>query len=265
MPEAEPGRTLYQQIADRLREEILSGRLNGGQRLEPEQELARRFGASRITIRSALEVLKREGLVVTRQGLGSFVRAVRVRQVLARLEPLDDAVAEQGLAPTTRLLDFAFVVAPEAACTALDLPAGSEVLLTRRLHSAHDEPLAYVSMYLRPELGEQLSRRDLEAHQHPVFELLPVRLGIEIGPATQNVRAEAASAEVARALRIKEGAPVLVCERTTFDADGRPIVFNIFVFRADRFEFRVSLSPHEWKVPWGPPGLAATRQAEADA
>lgn len=265
MAEAEPGRPLYEQIAERLREQILGGALVAGARLAPEYELARQFGASRITIRGALEVLKREGLVVTRQGLGSFVRPARVRQVLARLEPLDDALAEQGLAPTTRLLDYAFVPAPEAVRSGLGLPEGAEVLLTRRLHGDANGPLAHVSMYLPAELGEQFSRRDLEAHQHPVFELLPSRLGLAIGRATQNVRAEAADAAVARALGVREGTPVLVCERTTFDADGRPIVFNVFTFRADRFEFRVTLSPHEWKVPWGPPGLASTRGDESRA
>lgn len=262
MAAVEPGRPLYEQIAERLRERIVSGQLPAGERLAPEHELAREFGASRITIRGALEVLKREGLVITRQGLGSFVRPPRVRQVLARLEPLDDALAEQGLAPTTRLLEYRFVRAPEAVRDGLGLADEAEVLLSRRLHGDRDGPLAYVSMYLPAELGEQFSRRDLEAHQHPVFELLPKRLGLEIGRATQNVRAEAADAEVARALGVREGAPVLVCERTTFDADGRPIVFNVFAFRADRFEFRVTLSPHEWKVPWGPPGLASTRGDE---
>src|SRR5918911_3603473 len=131
MAESEPGRPLYEQIAERLREQILGGALAAGERLAPEHELARQFGASRITIRGALEVLKREGLVVTRQGLGSFVRLARVRQVLARLEPLDDALAEQGLAPTTRLLDYRFVPAPEAVRAGLGLAQGAEVLLSR--------------------------------------------------------------------------------------------------------------------------------------
>src|SRR5215207_7272651 len=125
---SDPSRPRYQQIADRLREQILAGALPSGQRLPTEGELAREHAASRITVRAALQVLKQEGLIVTRQGLGSFVRPTRVRQVLARLEPLDDAVAEPGLAPTTRLLAYAFVRAPAAVAAALALPAAAEVL-----------------------------------------------------------------------------------------------------------------------------------------
>jgi GntR family transcriptional regulator len=256
--ETDAGRPRYQQIAAGLRERILAGELAPGQRLPPEPELGRQFAASRVTVRGALRLLQQEGLLVARHGLGWFVRPTRVRQVLARLEPLDAAVAEQGLAPHTRLLDYGVVVAPDAVAAALALPAGDEVLVTRRLHSAHDAPLAYVTMYLPADLGARFTRGDFETHEHPLFELLPARLGITIGQATQTVRAEAAAGEVVRALGVREGTPVLVCERTTHDDQGQPIAFHVFAFRADRFEFRVNLSPHEWRLPWGPPGLTTS-------
>src|SRR5215467_10454806 len=63
----------YQQIADRLRDQIDSGALQPGERLPSEPELVRMFDASRNTVRLALALLTNQGLVVTRQGLGTFV------------------------------------------------------------------------------------------------------------------------------------------------------------------------------------------------
>src|SRR5215475_15520671 len=63
----------YQQIADRLRDQIDTGTLQPGERLPSEPDLVRQFDASRNTVRLALALLTNQGLVVTRQGLGTFV------------------------------------------------------------------------------------------------------------------------------------------------------------------------------------------------
>src|SRR5258707_7713052 len=63
----------YQQIADRLRDQIDSGALQPGERLPSEPDLVTQFDASRNTVRLALALLTNQGLVVTRQGLGTFV------------------------------------------------------------------------------------------------------------------------------------------------------------------------------------------------
>ena len=61
-------------IVDDLRGEILAGGLAPGGRLPSEHELALRYGTSRPTVRRAIARLKAEGLVVTEQGRGAFVR-----------------------------------------------------------------------------------------------------------------------------------------------------------------------------------------------
>src|SRR5260370_30266026 len=63
----------YQQIADRLRDQISSGALAPGERLPSEPDLVRDYDASRNTVRLAIALLTNQGLVVTRQGLGTFV------------------------------------------------------------------------------------------------------------------------------------------------------------------------------------------------
>ena len=64
-----------ERIVDELRAEIVDGRRAAGERLSSEHDLADQYGTSRPTVRRAVARLKAEGLVVTSQGRGAFVRA----------------------------------------------------------------------------------------------------------------------------------------------------------------------------------------------
>ena len=64
----------YQQIADRLRDQISAGVYGPGERLPSEPDLVGEYQASRNTVRLAIALLTNQGLVVTRQGLGTFVQ-----------------------------------------------------------------------------------------------------------------------------------------------------------------------------------------------
>jgi DNA-binding transcriptional regulator YhcF (GntR family) len=68
-------RTPSQQIADALRAAILIGRLASGDRLPSQLALAQRYQVARETVRSALRILDRDQLIVSRQGSGAFVRS----------------------------------------------------------------------------------------------------------------------------------------------------------------------------------------------
>ncbi|GAA3398631.1 GntR family transcriptional regulator [Cryptosporangium minutisporangium] len=68
------GRPLYRQLADLLRADIRGGVYGPGAAIPSEANLIERYGVARNTVRLAMEVLRDEGLVVTRHGCGTFVR-----------------------------------------------------------------------------------------------------------------------------------------------------------------------------------------------
>ncbi len=67
----------YQKIFDTLRQEILAGRYQTGQKLPSEADLVKQFGASRITIGRAVRDLQEQGLIERRAGSGTYVRQVK--------------------------------------------------------------------------------------------------------------------------------------------------------------------------------------------
>jgi GntR family transcriptional regulator, transcriptional repressor for pyruvate dehydrogenase complex len=64
--------SLYEQLAQRIRQAIIDGTIKTGDRLPNERDLAKQYGVSRTVVREAIKTLKQEGLVEVRPGLGSF-------------------------------------------------------------------------------------------------------------------------------------------------------------------------------------------------
>ncbi|MFV1991764.1 MAG: GntR family transcriptional regulator, partial [Acidimicrobiales bacterium] len=165
-------RIRYIEIADVMRQRIVEGEYAAGQVLESESDLSSSFEASRVTIRRALEELRHEGLVDSRQGFGWFVAADPLRQSLAQLGTIEQQLSDSGLTAERRILDFAFVRAtPHVA----EILGTDEVLQVRRMNNANGRPFARVTVWCPAELAGELSRADVE--REPFVRLLDVELG----------------------------------------------------------------------------------------
>jgi len=222
----------YQTIAGDLRRRLTAGEFSAGRLLPSEAELSEAYGASRVTVRKALDALRTEGLVDARQGFGWFVAGAPVRQQLGRLGTIEEQLAASGIVPERRVLEFAFVPASRRVRAVLDV---DNVLRVRRLNLADGQPFARVTVWVPEALAHDLSRADVE--RATFYELLAV----QIAGATQTIAASAASTADATLLEIEPGAPVLRCERLTRSIDGTPVLLAEHVFPATRTEFVVDL------------------------
>ncbi len=230
-----PGRTVrYREIADAIRAQVVSGDLGAGRVLPSEAELSHAHEASRVTVRKALDVLRDEGLVDSRQGFGWFVATDPLQQTLARLGTIEAQLAASDRTSEREVLSFAFVDAPPSVAAVL---GSGTVLEVQRRNLADGEPFARVTVWCPERLGGQLSRDDVAAR--PFYELIDV----ELGGARQTIGAAAASAGDAALLGVPVGAPVLVCRRVTDDVTGTPVLVSEHVFPGHATEFVVEL-PH---------------------
>ncbi|HMK11553.1 MAG TPA: GntR family transcriptional regulator [Acidimicrobiales bacterium] len=222
----------YREIAADLKARVEAGEFAAGGVLPSESDLTKTYDASRVTIRRALEALREQGLVDSRQGFGWFVAVDRVRQNLAQLSTIERELAERGVVAERQILDFGFVNANAHVREVLGV---EQVLRVRRLNLADGVPFARVTVWCPADLGAALSRADVAAH--PFYELLPVT----IGGATQTIAAALAEAADAKLLEVPVGSPVLRCERVTRDAEGEPVLLSVHVFPAHLTEFVVDL------------------------
>jgi GntR family transcriptional regulator len=234
----------YREIADDLRHRLAAGEFSAGRLLPSEAELGAAYAASRVTVRKALEGLREEGLLASRQGIGWQPAFDPLRQTLGRLGTIEAQLADAGIASTRQILDFGFVNAPARVRRVLD---SRRVLEVRRLNLANGEPFARVTVWCAEQVGRQLSLQDVE--RSSFYELLDV----ELGGATQTIGAAGATKSDAELLRLVAGSPVLRCTRVTNDVGGRAVLMSEHVFPADRTEFVVDLTHVERSI--APNGL----------
>jgi GntR family transcriptional regulator len=224
----------YQEIADDLRRRVSLA--PAGSVLPSEAEMSQEFGASRVTIRRALELLREEGLVAARQGFGWFVATEPVRQSLESLATIESHVEGVGKLSQRKVEEFAYEPAPERVRRLLGV---DQVLRVKRVNFADGEPFAVVTVWCPAALGAHLSRQDVE--RRPFYELLDV----ELRGATQTIGADLVDADDARLLGVPMGSPVLRCQRVTTDRAGDAVLVSEHLFPAHRTEFVVDLPQAE--------------------
>jgi GntR family transcriptional regulator len=238
----------HQSIAAAVRERIAAGEFVAGRHLPSETELAGAYAASRMTIRKALDQLRSEGLVDSRQGFGWFVAAEPLRQSLGRLATIEAQLAESGRRSERRVLDFGFVAAPPRAVAVL---GAGRVLAVRRVNVVDGTPWARVTVWCPEALASHLSLADVE---RTTFHDL---LDVELAGATQTISADAVGPADAEVLGVPVGSPALVCERVTRSADGDAVLVAEHVFPGHLTQFVVELASVEASV--APSGLRLVR------
>lgn len=227
---------LYFQVAQHIEREIESARIPNGALFENEIQLAEQFGLSRPTMRRAMQHLVDKGLIVRRRGIGTRVVQPKVRRPL-ELTSLYDDLSESGQSPTTTVLDLSHHEADETVAGQLDVPEGTEVLRVVRLRSAAANPIAKMTNFLPPSLGE-FTREDLE--RTGLYDLMRAR-GVRLHSATQVVGARNASTAEARLLGEPARAAVLTMQRTSYDDHGAVVEFGDHIYASSRYSFQTNL------------------------
>lgn len=221
---------LYFQLAQHIENEIQSGKLDSGDRLENEVKIAEELGLSRPTVRAAFRYLVDKGLVLRRRGQGTVVTRAKVSRSV-ELTSLYDDLAVAGKRPKTVVLHNEVIRASDLVKEALKLPDGQLVIFLERLRIGDDEPIALLHNFIPTSLVT-LSNEMMESHG--LYELLRAS-GVFPHHATQRISAKNATTVEARLLNETKGTALLTMERTTYDVDGRAIEFGQHVYRASRY------------------------------
>ncbi|MCV7164515.1 GntR family transcriptional regulator [Mycobacterium stomatepiae] len=227
------------QLAEWLKAQILEQRLRSGSRLPSERELILRSGLSRVTVRAAVGILEHEGWLVRRQGLGTFVAEPVKQELASGVRTITEVLLDSGVTPRVDVLSHGIVTPPERIARALRRP---DALRIRRRYSDNNQPLALVTIYLSPDLGDAVTPLLSTDSTETTYTMWEQRLGVRIGTASHEIHAAGASPDVAEALDLSEGAPVLVLERTTYTVGGEPLEVVVFHHRPERYGFSMTLA-----------------------
>lgn len=225
----------YLQIEDELAARIEDGDLPAGSRLPTERELAGSLGVSRMTARAALTRLQQRGLVTRRQGSGTFVAEPKLHQDANHLRGFFEDSLGQGVIPRSTLLAHAERHATRHLASVFGIQLGDTVCEVVRLRSVRREPVVLETSYFPSRLVPGLLDLDLETSS--IYRLLDQHFGVRPVRAVQSLEPVTASASDAELLQVPRGAPLMLVERTGWDARGRTIEFARDVYRGDRSRF----------------------------
>ncbi|TQV76167.1 GntR family transcriptional regulator [Denitrobaculum tricleocarpae] len=231
---------LYHQIYLILKGQITDGVYSTDARLPSEQDLTERFGVSRITAKRAMDELAAEGLVVRERARGTrVIYQPPSAPIASSVEGLLENLIAMGLETTVKLLEFAYLPAPNSVAEALEIERGAEVQRAVRVRTLDSAPFSHLTTYVPSALGRQFSAEELSSL--PLLSLLE-RCGVKVDSASQTISATLADHVVAKCLGTDPGAALMKISRVVRDQNGMPVEFITALYRPDRYQYRMSLS-----------------------
>lgn len=231
---------LYRQLADHIEKEIREGALPEGSRLPSEQEWIRRLGVSRVTVRQAMDFLMRKSIIVRKQGMGTYVQKTVMTQGLDDLFGFYPALLNRGLHPKTELLAYHIQTPSREVREHLDLSAAAKALHFSRQYLLEPSLYVLIHMYFPRDLAARWTKRD--ASTQSSFHLLQDKAGVRIRSSRITIRACTATEDIAGALRILEGSPVLELQRLRVSSEKRPVEYAVMVFPGEAYELTATVS-----------------------
>ena len=228
----------YAQLRRRLQDAISEGILAPNASLPPEREIAEITGLSRVTVRNAMQALVDKGVIIQRQGSGSFVaeKAARVEQSLLKLTSFTEDMAARGMETKSVWLERGIARASAREVEVLGLEPGESVARLYRQRAADGRPLALE----RATLPVALLPNPLEV-ETSLYKVL-ARDGHRPVRAVQRFTALNLGAEAAELLDVPPGAAALSIERTSFLDSGQAAEFTQSIYRGDAYDFVAELN-----------------------
>jgi GntR family transcriptional regulator len=222
----------YLKIYRELKRQIDAGELGPGAQLPPQRVLSQRFAVTLMTLRQALALLDREGLVESRQGRGTYVARPRVSYELRSLRSLAQELAAQGAPLATRVLELVPTAPSPRAAELLEVARREKVVTLERLRLVDGTPIVFQRSQLPLWIGRELDADALS--RGSLYDFVEQRLGVRVVRAREVIHPVTLAASEARLLQVEESAPSILSERVTYTDGNRPIIYDEAFMPGDR-------------------------------
>lgn len=226
----------YQEIRQTLLARLSDGHWPLGQAIEAERVLAGEFGVAIGTLRRAVDDLVAEGLLVRRQGLGTFVnRHSRDRLMFYFFHVVPHNAPKEY--PQVRLVSFARDRAASEATRRLGLEERAAVIRIRNTLSLQGRVALVDDITIAADRFKGMTESMLRNRTSTIYDLYQQRFGQTVARASERLRAIAAPRDVATLLGIAPGEPILAIRRLAIGLHGDPIEWRVSHVQTSDFEY----------------------------
>lgn len=231
---------LYIQLREIIEKEITQGVYKKGEQIPPENELCKKYGVSKITVRQAIDGLVQNKLLYKIQGKGTFIRENKIKRFLPKLYSFSEDMRELGLSPSSRVLYKKVEEADEKVKTTLKLPNNdSRINKLVRVRLANGKPILIEKTVVPHYLCPELLKNDLA--KDSLYRILVEDFEFMLEWAEESYEASMIEAGEAKELQCEDDQPVFRISRITYLKTGEPIELTHSVARGDRMHFSLQL------------------------
>lgn len=228
---------LYHVLREQLAKKILNYEWKPGEKIPSETELCKMYYVSRITVRKAVEDLERSGMLIKRQGKGTFVTSVSMEHKLSKFYSFSEELKQRGIKERVQVIAFDIVGASEKIAEKLDLQQDKRVIALKRLRMADDMPYTVETSYLPYSTCSNLTAQSIvdnglynTMRSHNIF---PERI-------IEKLKATAVDKNDADLMKIKTNSPAIRLERLTYFGTD-VIEYCVSTVRGDFFTYSIEL------------------------
>jgi GntR family transcriptional regulator len=233
-------RPLYEQIKVLLTQSLIGGEWRPGDVIPSEIDLAARFKVSQGTVRKAIDSLASENILIRRQGKGTYVATHNEEDIKLRFLRLTAASGQKEVL-NSELIGYKKVKADARKASILEVKAGSTLIEVKRLLTFSGRPLIYDHIAIPAAPFKGLNATRIEENNGSMYSMYETEYGVRMIRAEERLTAVAASEEVAEALHLKLGAPLLSIERVSYTYGDKPMEWRLGLCLTDDHHYMSEL------------------------
>ena len=229
--------TAYQEVKQKITEDLVRGRYPMGQALPAEKDLSKELDVSIGTLRKAVDELVAEGIVVRRQGRGTYVVEHDLKRLLYYFFHVVKHDADKKTNPRVELVSLTSAVATKEEANKLQIKEGAAVWRLVNCLYLEDKCVMIDQITLDKKRFQKLTRSDYVNREGSIYQLYQKKYSQTVVRSSERLRAGLASKQHAEWLGIKSNSPVLVIRRVALGIQDDPIEWRVSTLNTDQHEY----------------------------
>jgi GntR family transcriptional regulator len=226
---------LHIQLKDIIEKQIAERNLSG--QIPSERQYMQEYNISRSTVREAINLLVRQGILEKQHGKGTFVSLKPIHDWLGNLSSTTETIRNIGMKPGAKLITHYKTIPP----TYIQEQTGfKEAYFIKRVRYADDIAIGVERHYYPISIGEELIKYDLD--NATLYDLVENELGIQFAEADQTISSGQMLQEDMVYLDVPTNTNVLIAERIIKDRAGTVLEMEEAFYRSDMYSFKINLS-----------------------
>ncbi len=230
---------LYYQIKEDLLTEIKNGKWAVGEMIPSEAQLSHKYKVSRNTAQRAINELVHDGVLSRKQGVGTFVVAPKIEQALNCFYSFSQAMHNQGIQTSTKVLSLNREIATKAQAKYLLIMPGDELFVLKRIRYANNVPIMLDESRIPVSIAPNLDTIDFE--KNSLYDVLERVYNICVSRAKEIFEPVIVQKQESIYLNVDENSPAIMLDRIAYSSHDVPVEFCRSIIPGDKCRFYTEL------------------------